>query len=90
MRFLQLAGRFFINCSYCLTLSTPQCATDDFIENVTQLFYRKTLDETMAKLKLTSNALLKEQAKTEDLLKQMLPSKIAAQLRDGRKVQAGV
>ena len=44
----------------------------------------------MAKLKLTSNALLKEQAKTEDLLKQMLPSKIAAQLRDGRKVQAGV
>jgi len=43
----------------------------------------------MAELKRTSSALEREKAKTEMLLSQMLPPKIAMQLRDGKKVQAG-
>ena len=43
----------------------------------------------MAELKRTSGALEREKAKTEMLLSQMLPPKIAMQLRDGKKVEAG-
>ena len=50
---------------------------------------RKKLDQTMAELKRTSSALEQEKAKTEMLLSQMLPGKIAMQLRDGKKVEAG-
>lgn len=53
------------------------------------LIYRKQLDETTAKLKLTSKALENEQKKTEELLSQMLPKKIADDLKNGRQVKAG-
>lgn len=44
----------------------------------------------MRELKITSMELEKEKDKTEMLLSQMLPSKIASQLREGKKVEAGV
>jgi guanylate cyclase soluble subunit beta len=54
------------------------------------LFFSKQLDETTAKLKITSKALENEQKKTEELLSQMLPKKIADDLKNGRTVQAGI
>ena len=52
------------------------------------LFSRK-LDETTAELKRTAGALEQEKAKTDMLLYQMLPVKVANSLRDGHKVEAG-
>ena len=49
----------------------------------------KKLDETTAELKRTSQALEVEKAKTDMLLYQMLPVKVADQLRDGKRVDAG-
>lgn len=49
----------------------------------------KKLEETTAELKRTAFALEKEKEKTAFLLHQMLPKKVADQLRDGRKVDAG-
>ena len=49
----------------------------------------KLLDETTAQLKRTGVALEKEKAKADMLLHQMLPIKVANQLREGRKVKAG-
>lgn len=49
----------------------------------------KKLDRTTAELKRTSVALEKEKEKTDMLLYQMLPKKVANQLRDGISVDAG-
>ena len=49
----------------------------------------KKLDETTAELKRTADALEEEKAKTDMLLYQMLPVKVADSLRDGYKVEAG-
>lgn len=50
---------------------------------------RKRLDETTAELKKTSQALEVEKCKTETLLHQMLPRKVANALTHGQKVEAG-
>ncbi len=50
----------------------------------------KTLDETTAELKKTSLALEKEKAKTDQLLYQMLPRRVAETLKRGQKVMAGL
>ena len=47
------------------------------------------LEETSAELARTSKALSKEKKKTDMLLYQMLPVKVANSLRDGKKVDAG-
>ena len=47
------------------------------------------MDETTAELKRTATALEAEKAKTDMLLYQMLPVKVANSLRDGHKVEAG-
>ncbi|KAI0229136.1 Guanylate cyclase soluble subunit beta-2 [Lamellibrachia satsuma] len=57
-------------------------------QRIAEIDIAKKLDQTMAQLKRTSSALEQEKAKTEMLLSQMLPGKIAMQLRDGKKVQA--
>ncbi|KAK2185784.1 hypothetical protein NP493_222g01034 [Ridgeia piscesae] len=57
-------------------------------QRIAEIDIAKKLDQTMAELKRTSSALEREKAKTEMLLSQMLPPKIAMQLRDGKKVQA--
>ncbi len=49
----------------------------------------KKLDETTAELRKTSLALEKEKAKTDMLLYQMLPRKVAETLKVGQKVGAG-
>jgi guanylate cyclase soluble subunit beta len=49
----------------------------------------KKLDETTAELKKTSRLLADEKLKTDTLLYQMLPIKVANQLREGKKVEAG-
>ncbi len=51
--------------------------------------FSKKLDETTAELKKTSIALEAEKKKTEDLLNEMLPRKVAEQLREGKRVDAG-
>ncbi|KAK0064161.1 guanylate cyclase soluble subunit beta-2 [Biomphalaria pfeifferi] len=48
----------------------------------------KKLDETTAELKRTSKELEKEKQKTERLLYQMLPEKVAHQLKNGQRVEA--
>ena len=52
-------------------------------------FGSKKLDETTAELRRTSQALEEEKKKTDLLLYQMLPEKVANQLRDGRRIEAG-
>ena len=49
----------------------------------------KKLDETTAAMKKLAAALDQEKKKTDMLLYQMLPVKVANQLRDGKTVQAG-
>ena len=49
----------------------------------------KKLDETTAELKKTSVALEAEKHKTETLLNEMLPRKVAHQLKMGNRVDAG-
>ena len=51
--------------------------------------FSKKLDETTAELKKTAIALEAEKKKTDMLLHQMLPVKVADQLREGNKVEAG-
>ncbi len=53
------------------------------------MIFSKKLDETTAELKKTSIALEAEKKKTEDLLNEMLPRKVAEQLREGKRVDAG-
>ena len=48
----------------------------------------KKLEETTAELKRTAAALEDEKAKTDELLYQMLPVKVADTLRDGHEVEA--
>ena len=50
---------------------------------------RKQLDETTMELKKTSLALEQEKQKTEELLHDMLPEKVARQLTQGLAVKAG-
>ncbi|XP_052101287.1 guanylate cyclase soluble subunit beta-2-like isoform X3 [Mytilus californianus] len=57
-------------------------------QRIAEIDVAKQLDETTAKLKLTSKALENEQKKTEELLSQMLPKKIADDLKNGRQVKA--
>ena len=49
----------------------------------------KKLDQTTADMKKLAAALDQEKKKTDMLLYQMLPVKVANQLRDGRTVEAG-
>ena len=49
----------------------------------------KKLDETTAELKKISIALEVERQKTETLLNEMLPRKVAEQLKRGKRVDAG-
>ena len=51
--------------------------------------HSKKLDATTAELKRTALALEKEKSKTDMLLYQMLPIRVANALRDGQKVTAG-
>ena len=51
--------------------------------------YSKQLEDTTAQLKRTSAALEEAKQRTDALLYQMLPVKVANQLRDGNKVEAG-
>lgn len=53
------------------------------------IVFSKKLDRTTAELKVTALALEEEKKKTDTLLYQMLPMKVANQLRDGIKVDAG-
>lgn len=53
-------------------------------------FCSKKLDETTAELKRMAHALEKEKAKTDRLLHEMLPKKVADQLKQGKTVEAGV
>lgn len=50
----------------------------------------KKLDEATAQLKLTSMALQQEKQKTDMLLYQMLPVKVANSLKEGKQVSAGM
>ena len=52
-------------------------------------FCSKKLDETTAELKKTARALEQEKQKTDQLLYQMLPEKVADSLREGKTVAAG-
>ena len=47
------------------------------------------LEETTAALQIMATALEREKKKTDMLLHQMLPEKVADQLREGQKVAAG-
>ena len=49
----------------------------------------KKLDETTAELKRMAIALENEKAKTDRLLHEMLPQKVADQLKQGKTVEAG-
>lgn len=51
--------------------------------------FSKKLDETTSELKVTSRLLAEEKQKTENLLCQMLPQKVANELKNGRSVKAG-
>ena len=63
---------------------------DAWCELTLKFFFSKKLDETTAELKRIATALEKEKEKTDFLLYQMLPKKVANQLRDGYKVDAGL
>ena len=58
-------------------------------QNTCKIFCSKKLDETTAELKKISVALEVEKGKTDMLLYQMLPMKVADALREGRTVDAG-
>jgi guanylate cyclase soluble subunit beta len=51
--------------------------------------HRRQLDQTTAELKRTSRALELERRKTEQLLHEMLPPRVARELMNGNKVEAG-
>lgn len=53
------------------------------------VFYSKKLDETTAELKKMAIELENEKAKTDRLLHEMLPEKVANQLKAGKTVEAG-
>ncbi|ELU08873.1 hypothetical protein CAPTEDRAFT_19651 [Capitella teleta] len=57
-------------------------------QRIAELQVSRKLDETTAELKRTGIALEKEKEKTDMLLYQMLPKKVANQLRDGISVDA--
>ena len=60
-----------------------------FPNNEFRYNFSQKLDQTTADLKRTADALEKEKARTDMLLYQMLPVKVANSLRDGQKVEAG-
>ncbi|XP_046380373.2 guanylate cyclase soluble subunit beta-2-like [Haliotis rufescens] len=57
-------------------------------QRIAEIDIAKKLDETTAALKRTSQALEIEKQKTDVLLYQMLPPKVAHQLKNGRQVEA--
>ncbi|KAH9496326.1 Guanylate cyclase soluble subunit beta-2 [Bulinus truncatus] len=57
-------------------------------QRIAEIDIAKRLDETTAELKKTSQALEVEKCKTETLLHQMLPRKVAHALTHGQKVEA--
>ncbi|XP_013400601.1 guanylate cyclase soluble subunit beta-2 [Lingula anatina] len=57
-------------------------------QRIAEIEISKKLDETTAELKRTATALNREKQKTDSLLYQMLPRKVADQLREGRTVEA--
>ena len=66
---------------------TPDCSPS--VDNAKYSLCSKKLDETTAELKRTGLALEMEKEKTDMLLYQMLPRKVANQLREGTKADAG-
>ncbi|OWF49608.1 Guanylate cyclase soluble subunit beta-2 [Mizuhopecten yessoensis] len=57
-------------------------------QRIAEIDVAKKLDETTAELKKTSEALEHEKKKTETLLYQMLPEKVAIELKNGKTVKA--
>ncbi|XP_069142346.1 guanylate cyclase soluble subunit beta-2-like [Argopecten irradians] len=57
-------------------------------QRIAEIDVAKKLDETTAELKKTSEALQYEKKKTETLLYQMLPQKVANELKNGKTVEA--
>ncbi|KAL5013480.1 hypothetical protein ScPMuIL_007750, partial [Solemya velum] len=57
-------------------------------QRIAEIDIAKKLDETTIELKKTSRALQCEKKKTETLLYQMLPEKVADDLKNGRQVEA--
>ncbi|XP_059145420.1 guanylate cyclase soluble subunit beta-2-like [Physella acuta] len=57
-------------------------------QRIAEIDIAKRLDETTAELKKTSQELEEEKSKTETLLHQMLPRKVADALTHGQKVEA--
>ncbi|ESO86153.1 hypothetical protein LOTGIDRAFT_129572, partial [Lottia gigantea] len=57
-------------------------------QRIAEIDIAKKLDETTTELKKTSKALESEKKKTDMLLYQMLPQKVANQLKNGQQVEA--
>ena len=60
-----------------------------YIIYIYNIYISKKLDEATVELKKMGKLLAEEKRKTDELLFQMLPVKVANQLRDGKKVEAG-
>lgn len=58
-------------------------------QRIAEIEVSKKLDETQAAVKKTSLALANEKERADQLLYQMLPKKVAMQLKEGKKVAAG-
>lgn len=62
----------------------------DKIHDSVCLFISLKLEETTVQLQLMAEALEKEKSKSEELLYQMLPVKVANALRSGDPFEAGI
>ena len=58
-------------------------------QRIAEIEVSKKLDETQAAMKKTSRAIAIEKERADQLLYQMLPEKVATQLKEGKKVAAG-
>ena len=73
-----------------MSVITPLIVTIQSNNISSLLNIRKRLDETTAALTTMSKALEIEKKKTDDLLHEMLPTKVATELLAGRTVDAGL